>query len=364
MAKIVRTPTKATGGITPEEKLRRDAVAQEWIGIAMRTRPIDPEKIIPAIKGIYAAAKLKEPRVVIVPSPLVMAFAYGAAAWIWYCRKQATDQATDQATVQATEQATCQATYRETYQATYQATVQATDQAIYQATEQAAYQATDQATYQATDQATHAVINNVEASAAACKELAGDGGLTCVKRWWDSYQGGNMWAAWTSYICAFRDVLGLRLPEHAAFAHYEEAAREGGFRVMHEDFCMVSDFPAVLKKDEQNRPHCEDGPSHLWRDGWAMYHWHGVRVPDEWITDRKSLTATQALAQTNTELRRAACEIVGWAKILKDLKAKTINIDAPQIGTLLEVNLPESGKEKFLRVMCATGREFAIPVPR
>ena len=82
MAKIIRTPTRAEGGITPEEKLAMDAIAQKWIGVAMRTDPIEQEKIIPAIHRLYEAAGLKKPRVVIVPSPLVMAFAYGAAAWI------------------------------------------------------------------------------------------------------------------------------------------------------------------------------------------------------------------------------------------------------------------------------------------
>jgi len=33
------------------------------------------------------------------------------------------------------------------------------------------------------------------------------------------------------------------------------------------------------------------------------------------------------------------------------------------IGTLLEVDIPDIGNEKFLRVLCGTGREFAIPVP-
>jgi len=33
------------------------------------------------------------------------------------------------------------------------------------------------------------------------------------------------------------------------------------------------------------------------------------------------------------------------------------------IGTLVEVTLPDLGKEKFLKVLCGTGREFAIPVP-
>ena len=86
MPKIVRTATKATGGITPDEKRQMDEIAQLWIGRALRTTPIEREKIVPAIEGLYAAAKLKKPRVVIVPSPLVMAYAYGAAAAIWYSR--------------------------------------------------------------------------------------------------------------------------------------------------------------------------------------------------------------------------------------------------------------------------------------
>jgi hypothetical protein len=173
-----------------------------------------------------------------------------------------------------------------------------------------------------------------------------------------------MWAAWCLYLVVCRDVLGLRLKEHEAFSHYEQAARESGFRVMHEEFCLVCDFPLVIKKDEQNRPHCEDGPSHRWSDGWSLYHWHGVAVPQSWIENKSSLSAQEALGQENVEKRRAACEIVGWARILKELKAKTIDVDAPQIGTLIQVNLPDSPGEKFLRVHCATGREFAIPVPK
>jgi hypothetical protein len=30
---------------------------------------------------------------------------------------------------------------------------------------------------------------------------------------------------------------------------------------------------------------------------------------------------------------------------------------------LVEVNLPDAGRERFLRVRCGTGRNFAIPVP-
>jgi hypothetical protein len=174
-----------------------------------------------------------------------------------------------------------------------------------------------------------------------------------------------MWAGWVEYLSAARDILGLRLTEHKAFAHYELLAQESGFRWMHEDFCMVTDLPDVILKDDQHRPHCETGPSHQWSDGWSLYHWHGISIPAEWIEDKKNLTAKAAITWPNIEQRRAACEIIGWATVLKELDAQVINKDSdPEIGTLLEVDLPGSGKERFIHVLCGTGREFAIPVPK
>jgi hypothetical protein len=172
-----------------------------------------------------------------------------------------------------------------------------------------------------------------------------------------------MWTALDCFLSAFRDVLGLRLNEHQKYSAWEQCTIHGGFRVLHHEFCIVSDFPEILKVDDQNRPHCSDGPSHKWRDGWSLYHWHGVRIPDEWIAKKGFLTAEIALKEPNAERRRAACEMLGWNAILHALDAKVIDEDDADIGTLVEVNIPDVGKERFLRVKCGTGREFALPVP-
>ena len=133
---------------------------------------------------------------------------------------------------------------------------------------------------------------------------------------------------------------------------------------MHEKICWISERHCVVKKDDEKRIHCEDGPAIAYPDGWGIYAWHGVIIPAGWIIDRTLLTPEIALGQSNTEQRRAACEILGWSSILTRLSARTIDRDIdPQIGELVEVNLPDSGKERFLRVLCGTGREFAIPVP-
>ncbi len=57
MSKIVRTKTRAEGGITPDEKVRMDAIAKEWTGIAFRSEPIEADKIIQAIEGLYRDAR-------------------------------------------------------------------------------------------------------------------------------------------------------------------------------------------------------------------------------------------------------------------------------------------------------------------
>ena len=102
----------------------------------------------------------------------------------------------------------------------------------------------------------------------------------------------------------------------------------------------------------------------MYPDGWGVYAVHGTRIPETWITDPKSLTAKVALTWPNIEQRRAACEILGWEKVLSELKGNTIDKDEdPMIGELVEVTIPDVGKEKFLRVLCGTGRKFALPVP-
>ena len=169
-----------------------------------------------------------------------------------------------------------------------------------------------------------------------------------------------MWASEAAYYAAIRDVLGLRLPEFEKYQAWEDAARHGGYRVMHPKFCIVSDFPEFIRTDEAHRPHCETGPSHRWRDGWSLYHWHGVSVPSSWIEAPDTLSAHTAVTWENVEQRRAATEILGWERIISELGGRVIDADQdPEIGSVVELDLPEIGPRRFLRMRCATGRWFA-----
>jgi hypothetical protein len=143
-----------------------------------------------------------------------------------------------------------------------------------------------------------------------------------------------------------------------------ELAKYCGWWSPYKDCVIMQDRPSSIKWDDQKRLHCEDGPSIEYRDGFSVYSWHGVRVPKDWIEDKSSLTSHIALTHENVEQRRAACEIIGWDCILTELNAQTIQKDEnPEIGELVEVDIPDIGRERFLRVKCGTGRQFALPVP-
>ena len=372
MTKITRTPTKATGGITADEAKAMKAHADLWISRAMRTTPVDVDEITSAVHDLYAAAGLKQPRVVVVPSPLVMAFAYGASAAIWWSSKSnnTSTDAVHNAVDSAVRNAVGSAVRNSVRNAVRNAVGNAVRNAVDSAVDSAVRNAVNNAVGSAVDSAVNNAVRNAVDSAVynavdACFDLAGDIGLACSRLWYSNYQGGAYWAAYDSYITAIRDIIGLRLPEFEKYATWERCAIAAPFRVLHEEFCIVSDFPEVLKVDDEHRPHCETGPSHRWRDGWSLYRWHGVSIPAEWIEDKKNLTAKTALTWPNIEQRRAACEIVGWDRILSELNARVIDEDDdPQVGTLVEVSLPDAGDERFLRVVCGTGRKFALPVPR
>ena len=172
---------------------------------------------------------------------------------------------------------------------------------------------------------------------------------------------GSMDISWMSLYKFFIEVVGLDLKKITGLL---ELANHTGWYNAYEDVVVFQHRPEYIRFDEDNRLHCETGPAIRYRDGYSVYSWHGVRVPAEWIENKESLTAKIALTWENVEQRRCACEILGWVKVLSSLDYKVIDSDPdPMIGDLLEVDIPEIGRERFLQVVCGTGRTFALPVP-
>lgn len=171
-------------------------------------------------------------------------------------------------------------------------------------------------------------------------------------------------ASWLAFHCFMREVLGLR-KETEPLVPLMDLAEHTGWYIPYENICWMSERPCAINRDDEGRAHCATGPAIAYPDGWSVYLWHGIRVPEEWILHPADMDPVKVINWPNIEQRRAAMEIMGWERVLTGLDAKVINEDPdPQIGTLLEADLPDAPGSRFLRVKCGTGRDFVIPVPR
>lgn len=344
--------TKEKYSLTEEHRAQLKPWADKWIANALSTAPMtqeDREICTKATRGMYRSAKLKEPRVVFVSSPIVGAFASGFAAAIAYRRKKGIPDEFD-LTGAPSE------------------VVRATLEAVGSADLLAKIPSSNRPTKKKKPDTSKWYVLPEDYKADAQVLGIGKFGLECAARSWGFRQGGNQWSGWSAYLSFFRHVVRLGESHGVDFskwADWETLSERSGVRYVHEDFCMISDRPRVLKVDDRNRPHCPDGPYCEWSDGFALYAFRGTRVPAKWILDKASLDPETALNHPNIEERRAAAEILGWEKVLTALKPKVIDEDRdPEIGTLLEVDLPDAKGSKFLKVRCGTGRTFVLPVPR
>jgi hypothetical protein len=135
---------------------------------------------------------------------------------------------------------------------------------------------------------------------------------------------------------------------------------------MHEQFCLVSEPPIKLTVDEQNRPHCDDGPFCVWADGSRLYSHHGTRVIG-WILEHPERITVEAInAETNAEVRRVMTEKYGPGRYLQDSGAKIIDVDTLTLaGSATRALLEDRHGQRWLvGTDGSTARVYHMPAPR
>lgn len=158
---------------------------------------------------------------------------------------------------------------------------------------------------------------------------------THLKTMHQHWQGGNQWSAYDAYLSWFRHIAQLDI-DYSKWDAWETLSLHSGPRLVHEDFCIVSDRPEVLLVDDRNRPHCDDGPFCRWRDGSALYSIHGVHVP-AWILERHGdITIAAIEAEQNAEIRRIMIGKIGVERYTRESHAEVIDHDE-EFGTLYRI---------------------------
>lgn len=162
-------------------------------------------------------------------------------------------------------------------------------------------------------------------------------GILCAERAWSMWQGGNFWSGWTAFLTFFRYVAKLDI-DYSKFEHWEKATIHGSVRFVHDEFCIVSDFPTQILQDDQHRGHCFDGPYIKWSDGTGIYQIHGINVP-AWIceTPRNEFTKEMILKEENVDYRRCIIQKIGITKAIEILGAEVVDTYDSQIGGRYEL---------------------------
>ncbi|MEH1970354.1 MAG: DUF6745 domain-containing protein [Nostoc sp.] len=84
----------------------------------------------------------------------------------------------------------------------------------------------------------------------------------------------------------------------------------------YEKICIVCDRPLHLRFDNQNRLHAEGEPAIEFIDGYSLYSYHGVTLPEKYgKIHPQQWQAEWLLSEENAELRRILIQGIGYARI-------------------------------------------------
>jgi hypothetical protein len=109
------------------------------------------------------------------------------------------------------------------------------------------------------------------------------------------------------------------------YANDEILAKSASWTWWAPEVASISDRPEVLNRDEQGRLHSTSEAALRYRDGWSIFAVHGVRVPEDIILDRASITVARIEGEANAEIRRVMIDLYGPKRYLADSGAKVVH---------------------------------------
>ncbi|WP_333294069.1 DUF6745 domain-containing protein [Microcoleus sp. K1-B1] len=79
-----------------------------------------------------------------------------------------------------------------------------------------------------------------------------------------------------------------------------------------ENTCIVCDRPRILSFDSEHRLHAKGGPAIQFADGYSLYAYHGVTLPEKYGKIHPNEWRSEwLLEEENTELKKFLIETIG-----------------------------------------------------
>lgn len=119
-----------------------------------------------------------------------------------------------------------------------------------------------------------------------------------------------------------------------------EFAKCAGWTWCYQDIAIITDRPALFRRDELGRPHSLEGPALAYRDGTKLYAIHGVKVPPFVVEEPSRITAEMISRLSNAEVRRVMLDRFGWSRYLEESGAELIDsIEGDQSSKVEDIRL-------------------------
>lgn len=131
-----------------------------------------------------------------------------------------------------------------------------------------------------------------------------------------------------------------------------------------EGICLVCDRPSEIYFDSQQKLHAEGKPALQFSDGYSLYSYHGVTLPEKYGKLLPHQWQPQwLLEENNAEVRRVLIQGIGYGRICQELAIT--ELDEWQEYTLLKLNdYLDFEAIYLLKMICpSTGAIHVLRVP-
>ena len=170
-------------------------------------------------------------------------------------------------------------------------------------------------------------------------------------------------ANWLGFYDFFKDACALEEETQKLIGMWQ-ISKNAGWWFPHEKICWISERHNILNRDGMGRLHSSTKPSVQYPDGWAIYAWHGVRVPEKVILFPESITLQEIEKELNLEIQRIMIERYGADKYLEEVKAEELDCDNLGLEGSHERILFRDNKDRNW-LLCSdgsTGRVYTLAV--
>ncbi|MBW4683151.1 MAG: hypothetical protein KME19_24160 [Microcoleus vaginatus WJT46-NPBG5] len=320
--------------LTPEQEALIPLYSEKWRKIAVATQPIDRQKASETIKEVYALMGLSEPEILFYDSP------YEALKILKKKHHQFCTNRWSSLSNQLKSQLLTQLESELLSQVESQLFTQLESQLLQPLKEKLWESFYPQLKRYLEQDIGNSFLNLAFSESVKSETWAGSGCLFdfCI----------------TALDCHY---------DEKNWSLFQSLVKNTGWTFYYNKIAIICNRPVKLSFDSDNRLHAEGEAALQYADGFSLYSYHGVTLPEKYgKLQPHQWQAQWLIEERNAEVRRVLVQEIGYGRISQELQAETL--DAWQEYTLLKIENADVEPIFLLKMTCpSTGCTYALRVP-